>query len=127
VPSIPDYVLANRAYWDQRAASYVVPGERHWAQADPNWGIWGVTEADVRMIPADLAGKYAIELGCGTAYVSSWLARRGAHLLRDSGFEIEDLIEIQPPKGATTRYPGVTLDWARKWPAEEVWKVRKRA
>ena len=46
---------------------------------------------------------------------------------RDSGFEIEDLIEIQPPKGATTRYHGVTLDWARKWPMEEVWKVRKRA
>ena len=46
---------------------------------------------------------------------------------RDSGFEIEDLIEIQPPEGATTRYPGVTLDWARKWPMEEVWKVRKRA
>ena len=47
-------------------------------------------------------------------------------LLRGAGFEIEDLIEIQPPEGSTTRYPFVSLDWARKWPTEEVWKVRKR-
>ena len=30
------------------------------------------------MLPADLAGLDAIELGCGTGYVSAWLARRGA-------------------------------------------------
>ena len=42
-------------------------------------------------------------------------------------FEIEELIEIRPPAGAETRYPFVTLDWARQWPAEEVWKVRRRA
>jgi SAM-dependent methyltransferase len=48
-------------------------------------------------------------------------------LLRRSGLEIEDLIEVRPPASATTRYPFVTLDWARQWPCEEVWKVRKRA
>src|SRR5438093_13153668 len=47
-------------------------------------------------------------------------------LLRDAGFEIEDLVEIRPPEGATTRYAFVTADWARKWPSEEVWKARKR-
>jgi len=46
-------------------------------------------------------------------------------LLRSSGFEVEDLIEVQPPRGATTRYPYVSHEWARKWPSEEVWKVRK--
>ncbi len=30
------------------------------------------------MLPADPAGLDVIELGCGTAYVSAWLARRGA-------------------------------------------------
>ena len=46
-------------------------------------------------------------------------------LLRRSGFEIEDLIEVRPPETATrTRYPFVTLDWAKQWPCEEVWKVR---
>jgi len=30
------------------------------------------------MFPEDVAGMHAIELGCGTAYVSAWLARAGA-------------------------------------------------
>ena len=47
-------------------------------------------------------------------------------LLRRSGFEIEDLIELYPPEGSTTRYPFVDLEWARSWPCEEVWKARKR-
>src|SRR5262245_52372946 len=48
-------------------------------------------------------------------------------LLRRSGFEIEDLIEIQAPEGGTTRYPFVSLQWARQWPSEEIWKARRRA
>jgi hypothetical protein len=47
-------------------------------------------------------------------------------LLRDSGFEVLDLVEIRPPDGATTTYPYVTLEWAQRWPAEEAWKARKR-
>lgn len=46
-------------------------------------------------------------------------------VLRGAGFEVEALVEVQPPPDATTRYPYVTLDWARKWPSEEVWKARK--
>jgi hypothetical protein len=47
-------------------------------------------------------------------------------LLRGSGFDVEDLIELRPSAGATTRYPWVTLDWARRWPSEEVWVARRR-
>ena len=50
----------------------------------------------------------------------------GIRLLRSSGFEIENMIEVRPLPEATTNYPFVTLEWARKWPCEEVWKVRKR-
>jgi hypothetical protein len=39
---------------------------------------------------------------------------------------VNDLPE-RPPDDATTRYPFVMLDWARRWPSEEVWKVRKAA
>jgi hypothetical protein len=48
-------------------------------------------------------------------------------LLRANGFEIERLIEIQAPAGAVThdRYSYVTADWARKWPAEEIWAAKK--
>ena len=41
------------------------------------------------------------------------------------GLEVEDLLELRPEPGASTRYPFVTLDWARRWPCEEVWKARK--
>jgi len=48
-------------------------------------------------------------------------------LLRASGFEIEDLIEVRPPEGAVTTHPEIaTLEWSRRWPCEEIWKARKR-
>jgi SAM-dependent methyltransferase len=47
-------------------------------------------------------------------------------LLRANGFEVEDLIEIRPPEGATTTYDFAPLEWARRWPAENIWKARKR-
>ena len=47
-------------------------------------------------------------------------------LLRANGFEILDLIEIQAPaEGKTHRhYDYVSIDWARQWPAEEIWRAR---
>jgi SAM-dependent methyltransferase len=47
-------------------------------------------------------------------------------LLRANGFEILDLIEIQAPPDSETHwyYEYVTADWARKWPAEEIWRAR---
>jgi len=251
---LPDYVMRNRSAWDGWASDFIASGERNWATDEPNWGIWGVSEACVQMLPDSLEDKDVIELGCGTAYVSAWLARRGARvvgidnsqsqlstarrlqckhdltfpllhgnaeavpypaesfdfaiseygaclwadpfrlvpevarllrpggrysfltnsfllmlcipddedeaagdrllrpafgmhivqwpespavefhlahgewirLLRRFNFEIEDLVEIRPPEDATTRYPFVKSEWARRWPSEEVWKVRKR-
>jgi SAM-dependent methyltransferase len=48
-------------------------------------------------------------------------------LLRRSAFEVEDLIEVRPSADATTRFPFVTVEWARRWPCEEIWQARKRA
>jgi SAM-dependent methyltransferase len=255
---LPDYVLRNRAEWDGWATDYVANGEVSWRMkpGEEKWGIWDIPEAKVNLLPEDLAGKDTIELGCGTAYVSAWLARRGARpvgidnseaqlatahrlqtehgidfpllhgnaetvpypdasfdfaiseygasiwadpyrwipeaarllrpggrllylingvfmsltspnedtddvpatnellrpyfglhrlewksdrsvnfnlgygdwirLLHRSGFEVEDLIELRPPEGAKSSYPWVTLEWARNWPSEEVWKACKR-
>ena len=50
-------------------------------------------------------------------------------LLRANDFEIEDLIELQAPAHTgkdTPLIPFVTDTWARQWPAEEIWRVRKR-
>ena len=254
VPLTPDHVLRNRAVWDEWATDYAGPGLRNWAADEPTWGIWGIPEAQVRLLPADLSGRDSVELGCGTGYVSAWLARRGARpvgldnsaaqlatarrlqdqfglrfpllqasaertplasdsfdlaiseygasiwcdphawipeavrllrpggqlvflvnsvllmltipdedgqpaaehlrrpyfgmhrfewpddgsvefhlghgdmvrLLRRCGLDVEDLIELQPPPGAEPSHPLATLDWARKWPSEEVWIARKR-
>ena len=248
-----EHVARNRAYWDDLARQYVEAGERAWAREHPVWGIWHLPDVEVQVFPEKLAGKDAIELGCGTAYVSAWLLRRGAHvvavdnseaqlatarrlqrkygldfelihgdagaipyadssfdfaiseygaclwtdpqrwvpeaarllrpggqlafltnsflmalcmppedgvaaterllrpafgmyrvewpgtagvefhlshgdwirLLRRSGFDIEDLIELRPALGVSSRYSFVTVEWARNWPCEEVWKARK--
>jgi SAM-dependent methyltransferase len=251
--NLPEHVARNRVAWDAWAAQYVAAGEAAWAREEPRWGIWGVPESQLGMLPTDLRGARTIELGCGTAYVSAWLARRGAHpvgidnseaqlatarrlqrqhglvfplihgnaesvpypdasfdvaiseygaclwadperwvpeaarllrpggqlvfltnsfllvlcmpeqdgvpasdrllrsafgmsrlewpgdpgvefhlshgdwirLLRRSGFDVENQIDVLPPADATTRYPFVTLEWARRWPCEEVWKARR--
>ncbi len=68
----------NRAAWNEWAADFVAPGERNWAADEPVWGIWGVAESQLHVLPDDLTGADTLELGCGTAYVSAWLARRGA-------------------------------------------------
>jgi ubiquinone/menaquinone biosynthesis C-methylase UbiE len=252
---LPQHVKRNRIAWDKFAKEYVEAGRRAWKQDEPTWGIWGIAESQVHILP-DVKGLDVIELGCGTAYVSAWLARRGAkvtgidnseeqlktarslqdehnlhfpllhgnaetvplpdasfdlaiseygaaiwcdpyswipeasrllrpggrliflgngsiimlctdekdedlpastelkrpyfgmhrfewpggdsvefhlgygdwiRLLRANGFQIENLLELRPPEGATTRYPFVTLEWSRKWPCEEVWIASKRS
>ena len=49
-------------------------------------------------------------------------------VLRENGFDIEGLWEIQAGESAKDHkyYDFVSADWARKWPAEEIWKARKR-
>lgn len=47
-------------------------------------------------------------------------------LFRSNGLVVEDLIEPRPADGATSSYRTEgELAWARRWPAEEIWRVRK--
>ena len=251
---LPEHVRRNREAWDRFAERFVEPGRRAWASDTPTWGIYAVPEADLGVLPASVEGLDTIELGCGTGYVSAWLARRGARpvgidnspvqletaralqaehgldfplhlgnaeatpfpdasfdlaiseygasiwadpyrwipeaarllrpggeliflvngvifmlcvpdeeeapatdrllrpyfgmhrfewpddvsvefhlghgdlirLLRRSGFEVEDLIEVRPAPDATTEWAYAPIEWARRWPIEEIWKARKR-
>jgi SAM-dependent methyltransferase len=75
---LPEHVTRNRAHWDDLAPHFVEAAERAWARDAPTWGIWRVPEAELRVFPEQLSGKDAIELGCGTAYISAWLVQRGA-------------------------------------------------
>ncbi|GAA1760971.1 class I SAM-dependent methyltransferase [Streptomonospora arabica] len=73
------HVAVNRAFWDEGAAAYfatLAPGQ--WSRAEPAWGHWAVPESRLRLLPDEPAGTAAVELGCGTGYVSAWLARAGA-------------------------------------------------
>jgi len=51
-----------------------------------------------------------------------WIA-----LLRDCGFEIERLVELEAPRDATTHpfYSEIPAEWARQRPGEETWLARK--
>jgi SAM-dependent methyltransferase len=250
-----DYVAENRGIWTQSNREYTDgQAERAWGAEEITWGMFGVPECEVGIL-GQVDGLDVVDLGCGTAYFSAWLARRGArpvgvdvtpaqletarrlqaqtglsfplveanaeevplpdatfdlafseygasiwcdpyrwipeawrllrpggrlvflcnsplvmlcavedeeatveqllrpqqgmhrmawpdggvefHLghgdmfrvLRESGFEPESLIELYAPENAETHeyYSHVTAEWARKWPAEEIWAARKRA
>lgn len=48
-------------------------------------------------------------------------------LFREHSLVIENLIEPRPSLNASTTYSdSVTLDWARKWPAENIWILSKK-
>lgn len=50
-----------------------------------------------------------------------WIA-----LFRESGFVVEDLIELRPPADATSSYRDETdREWARRWPMEHIWRARR--
>jgi SAM-dependent methyltransferase len=78
---LPEHVRRNRVHWDARAAEYARSGERAWARQEPTQGIWRVSDSALDVLLQDLPGKDVVELGCGTAYVSAWLARRGARVV----------------------------------------------
>ena len=75
-----DHVRHNRALWDRQAADWVESGRRAWADDEMRWGIWQIPEREIGAVPP-VAGRDVLELGCGTAYWSAWLARRGAHVV----------------------------------------------
>jgi SAM-dependent methyltransferase len=74
---VSDHAELNREYWTGLAEQYATSGELNWAHDEITWGIYDVPETELHALPG-VAGKDVIELGCGTAYFSAWLARRGA-------------------------------------------------
>lgn len=72
-------MAATRQVWDEHMSAWF---ERYaharWAAAEPYWGMWCIPQSQLPVLPADVAEVPAVELGCGSGYVSAWLARRGA-------------------------------------------------
>lgn len=76
-----DHAEINRAHWNEAAPDWVAAGERSWSESEPTWGSWDLPDAGIELLPADMTGMRAIELGCGTGYVSAWMVRRGAEVV----------------------------------------------
>jgi len=73
----PDAVV-NRAAWSAVNAEYAAEHAlRAWQAEEFGWGIFAIPEPDLGVL-GPVAGLDVVELGCGTAYLSAWLARRGA-------------------------------------------------
>jgi len=152
-------------------------GERGREQEQP---IWGIPEHELHLLPASMRGMSAVELGCGTGYVSACLARRGAtvvgidnseeqlrtacrrarahrswfdlhiqdwrtvevdpggvefnlapstwfRLFHETGFDVVDFQEIRAPDSCNDDRYSIPAAWAKRWPSEQVWQVRKRS
>ncbi len=75
---LPGSVARNIAEWTATNAAYTdASAGRAWASETFTWGSFGVPEETVGAL-GDVVGLDVVELGCGTAYISAWLAKRGA-------------------------------------------------
>jgi SAM-dependent methyltransferase len=76
--SLPEHVQRNRTEWDKWASDFGEWAPRAWAQESFSWGTYSIPEHEIGALPSSVDGMDTIELGCGTAYVSAWLAQLGA-------------------------------------------------
>ena len=71
---------ASRAWWDADADDYLTEHGGDIGDVDFVWCPEGLREADAHLLgdPADLAGRRVLEVGCGSAPCTRWLATQGA-------------------------------------------------
>jgi SAM-dependent methyltransferase len=68
---------ANRGWWDADADAYHDEHGEFLGVADFVWCPENLREEDARLL-GDVSGRDVLEVGCGSAMCSRWLARRGA-------------------------------------------------
>ena len=130
---LPEYAQRNRCVWDAWAPDYASRALQAWAAEEPSWGIFSVPDTDLGALPADLAGLDVVELGCGTAYFSAWLARRGARPVGvdNSPAQLETARRMQEQFGLTfplhlsnaeeTSFPDASFDLAISEYGASIW------
>ena len=95
------------------------------------WVAWGDDDDDLpatREMRSDYFGlrraEYAEPEGATITFqltYGDWI-----RLFRANSLVVEDLIELRPPEDADTTYVDYApLEWARAFPGEHIWKVRK--
>ena len=72
----------------------------------------------------DYFGIHALDDGETTTFqlqYGEWI-----RLFRANGLTVEDLVEPRPAENAVSSYRDAEeLAWSRRWPAEEIWRLRK--
>jgi len=92
------------------------------------WICWGNDDAPpARELRRDYFGMGRHQYDDPEGITIEWQLTYGEwiRLFRRSGFVVEDLSELRPGEGATTTYDLAPLEWARAFPGEHIWKVRK--
>jgi SAM-dependent methyltransferase len=73
-----DEIALNRALWAVVNERFTdAAADEMWARPEPVWGLFAVPERALDVL-GDVRGLDVVELACGTAYFSAWLARAGA-------------------------------------------------
>jgi len=90
-----------------------------------DWACWEeATDAMSERLQRDYFGMHRMELEDHVEFdlgYGDWI-----RLFRANGFVVEDLVEVRPPEGASSSYRSAAdTAWARRWPMEQIWKVRK--
>ena len=128
-----DDAKKNVDLWTQANAEYTDENARgNWSLDEIDWGIWGITESELNVL-GDVGGLDVVELGCGTAYFSAWLAKRGARpvgvdvtpaqletarrMMRETGIEFP-LVEAD---AAETGLPSESFDLAVSEYGASIW------
>jgi SAM-dependent methyltransferase len=78
VSAPPDHLTINRSLWNLVNEQFTdADALARWQLPEITWGLFGNLESDVSAL-GQIKDQDVIELGCGTAYFSGWLAHRGA-------------------------------------------------
>jgi SAM-dependent methyltransferase len=81
LPSGPDEsARGNRRWWDREAPGYLAQHGAFLGDDDFVWGPEGLREDDARLL-GDVRGRDVLEVGCGAAQCSRWLADQGARVV----------------------------------------------
>lgn len=80
-PGRAEDAVHNRALWGLLNEQFTGDdADRAWRGDDLVWGLFAVPDRDLGVL-GEVAGLDVAELACGTAYLSAWLARRGARVV----------------------------------------------
>ena len=89
---------------------------------------WPAEEDEpIERLATDYFGMHLVDVGASEHVEFQLTYGDWIRLFVASGLEVMDLVELRPGPDATSTYRSdVARAWARRWPLEHIWKVRRR-